>query len=157
MPPGGLGLAIDRHRRRAYNAGMSAAGDTRLANAHSDSGAAPYATTIHVGRHEVIADEPAALGGADAGITPYGLLLASLAACTSITLHMYAARKGWELGAVHVDLAMARVGDEERVERTIKLSAELTAEQRTRLGEIAEKTPVTKTLKRGVAIVTTLA
>jgi len=96
------------------------------------------------------------LGGDDAGPAPYNLLVAALAACTSITLRMYADRKGWELGPVHVDVTFLREQDVERIERTIKLAPTLTAEQRTRLAEIAEKTPVTKTLKRSIAITTVL-
>jgi putative redox protein len=128
-----------------------------LATAHLESGEAKYAQTIRVGRHVVTADEPAALGGGDAGATPYGLLLASLAACTSITLRMYAERKGWELGHVRVDLVMTRAGDVETIARTVHVAATVTAEQRARLAEIAEKTPVTRTIKRGTAIETTFA
>ena len=133
------------------------ASDARLATAHLDSGTAPYEQRIRIGKHELVADEPAVLGGADAGPPPYGLLLSALAACTSITLRMYADRKGWELGAVHVNLVMVREHDEERIDRTIKLAPAVTPEQRARLAEIAEKTPVTKTLKRGTPIHTTLA
>jgi putative redox protein len=129
---------------------------TRLATAHLTSEAARYAQRIRVGHHELVADEPVALGGGDAGIAPYGLLVASLAACTSITLRMYAERKGWELGEVKVDLEMTRDGDAETIARTIACGAALSDEQRQRLGEIADKTPVTKTLKRSIAITTTV-
>lgn len=124
-------------------------------NVHLDSGIAPYEQHLMIGRHAITADEPASLGGADAGPAPYGLLLAGLAACTSITLRMYADRKGWTLGKVHVDCAFERQGDEESIRRTIKLASGVTEEQRARLAEIAEKTPVTKTLKRGTPIHTT--
>ena len=129
---------------------------TRLATAHLVSGAARYEQHIRVGHHELVADEPTALGGADAGTSPYGLLLASLAACTAITLRMYAERKGWELGTMRVDLEMVRDGDVERIARTLELAPALGADQRARLVEIADKTPVTKTLRRGVEITTTL-
>jgi putative redox protein len=128
----------------------------RIASAHLDGGTEKYAQTIHLGRHTVMADEHASLGGADVGATPYELVLAGLAACTSITLRMYADRKGWELGPIHIDLAIAREGEGERISRTIKLAPTVTAEQRARLAEIAEKTPVTKTLKRGTPIDTTV-
>jgi putative redox protein len=131
--------------------------DTRLATAHLVSGVAPYEQRIRIGHHELVADEPSALGGGDAGASPYGLLLASLAACTSITLRMYADRKGWELGPVRIDLEIVRDGDTERIARTILLAPALTSEQRTRLAEIAEKTPVTKSLRRGITILTSLA
>lgn len=123
---------------------------------HIDSGDKPYAQTIVVGKHTLIADEPASAGGADAGPAPYGLFLAGLAACTSITLRMYADRKGWQIEPIHIDLVMTRDGDVEKIERKIRVADTVTAEQRTRLGEIAEKTPVTKTVKRGTQIVTTI-
>ncbi len=128
----------------------------RLAVVHLTSGAAKYEQRIRAGRHEVVADEPPSLGGADAGLPPYGLLCASLAACTSITLQMYADRKGWDLGQVKVDLEMTRDGDVERIARTIEVGPQVTAEQRARLTEIADKTPVTKTLRKSVEIATTL-
>jgi putative redox protein len=127
-----------------------------LASAHLDSGTAPHAQTNRVARHTILADEPAALGGGDAGPAPYGLLTAALAACTSITLRMYGDRKGWQLGPIHVDVKMTREGEAEHIERTIVLAEAVTAEQRARLGEIAEKTPVTKTLKRATEIRTTV-
>jgi putative redox protein len=128
--------------------------DVRVGSAHLDSGTAPYEQTVRIGRHTLISDEPAVVGGGDAGPAPYGLLAASLAACTSITLRMYADRKGWQLGPVHVDVAVVREGDTEYMQRTIKLS--VSAEHRTRLAEIAEKTPVTKTLRRSLEIRTTV-
>jgi putative redox protein len=130
--------------------------DVHLATVHLDSGNAPYAQTIRAGRHTLAADEPAALGGGDAGPAPYGLLLSALVACTSITLRMYADKKGWQLGPVHVDASMFREADGERIERTIKVASGLTDEQRAKLAEIAEKTPVTRTVKRGTPIATTV-
>jgi putative redox protein len=127
-----------------------------LATAHLASGTAPYEQRIRVRGHEIVSDEPVASGGADAGASPYGLLAASLAACTSMTLRMYADRKGWPIGHVEVEVTIQRDGDAETIARTIKLAPELTAEQRTRLGEIAEKTPVTKTIRRGTPITTTI-
>ena len=130
----------------------------RIAHAALDS-ATGYAADIHTGRHHLTADEPTAIGGTDTGPAPYQLLLAGLAACTSITLRMYADRKGWSLGAVHVELDFFKEADEaaSKIRRVVKFSEPLSAEQLTRLAEIAEKTPVTKTLKSGVAIETTFA
>jgi putative redox protein len=134
----------------------SPATELLVLTAHLESGAAPYAQRVQVGNHVVPSDEPASRGGADAGPSPTGLVLAGLAACTSITLRMYADRKGWELGTVHVDLKLLRTGAAERIERTIRLGAALAPEQQARLLEIADKTPVTKMLKAGLPIATTL-
>ena len=101
-------------------------------------------------------DEPASRGGGDAGASPTGLLLAALAGCTSITLRMYADRKGWELGTVKADVKLLRVGDKERIERSIWIERELGPEQTTRLLEIADKTPVTRLLRSGVPIATVI-
>jgi putative redox protein len=120
------------------------------------SGATNFEVELRAGRHELLADEPAVLGGADAGPSPFQLLLCSLAACTSITLRMYAQRKGWPLAAVEIDLRYTKEGEAGHIARTIAVDGELSAEQRTRLAEIVEKTPVTLALKSGVAIATTL-
>ena len=113
-----------------------------------------YAQQIRAGRHRFSADESKTSGGADSGPTPYSLLLASLGACTSITLRMYAERKGWELGTVQVDLDFAREDEKEVIRREVRFSASLSEEQRARLAEIADKTPVTKTLRQGAQIET---
>ncbi|HVR63565.1 MAG TPA: OsmC family protein [Polyangia bacterium] len=120
-----------------------------------------YAQRIQVGRHALVADEPVSNGGADSGPSPYALLLSSLGACTSITLLMYARRKGWTLGEVEVSLRMQKDlennGQGDRIERTVSFSAPLSEEQRARLAEICEKTPVTRTIRAGTPIATTLA
>jgi putative redox protein len=114
-----------------------------------------YAQTIESAGHHLTADESVAAGGTNTGPAPYGLLLASLGACTSITLRMYADRKGWALGEIHVSLRLRRSAEGgDQIERDIRFGAALTPEQVTRLGEIAEKTPVTKTIKAGAAIQT---
>ena len=125
-----------------------------MARAHGEIGLEDYKVAIRAGRHDLTADESPALGGADAGPSPYELLLAGLVACTSITLRMYAERKGWPLTGVHVDL-LYRVDDgHARIERKMTLEGPLDDAQRARLAEITEKTPVTLTLKRGVEIET---
>lgn len=124
--------------------------------AHLDSGLALYEQRVKVGHHTVTCDESVSRGGGDLGPSPTGLLLAALAGCTSITLRMYADRKGWELGSVKVDLKLFRVGDQERIDRAIQIESPLAPEQTARLLEIAEKTPVTRVLKTGVQILTRL-
>ena len=117
-----------------------------------------YATSIDAGGHKIIADEPPSNGGADAGPAPYDLLLASLSACTAITLKMYADRKRWPLARATVELHFTRDADKsERIDRVLHLEGDLSDEQRARFAEIAERTPVTLTLKRGLPILTTLA
>lgn len=125
-----------------------------VATAHLESGVAPHAQQIKVGHHVVTSDEPASNGGGDTGPSPMGLLLAALASCTSITLRMYADRKGWDLGTIDVDVRLLRAAAAERIERTLRFGAELTTERQMRLLEIAERTPVTKTLRAGVPIAT---
>ena len=117
-----------------------------------------YAQRIQAGHHGLTVDEPVGNGGTDSGPSPYGLLLASLGACTSITLQMYAQRKGWTLGQVQVALRMLKGegGEGEQIERLVSFGAALSDEQRTRLAEICEKTPVTRTIKAGTPIATQL-
>jgi len=113
-----------------------------------------YAQQIETAGHHLTADEGTAAGGTDTGPAPYGLLLASLGACTSITLRMYADRKGWQLGDIHVALRHQKSDAGDQIERDIRFGAALSEEQRTRLAEIAEKTPVTKTIRAGATIQT---
>jgi putative redox protein len=126
--------------------------DGPLAKVHLDSGTVPYQQRIRAGQHALSADAPKALGGGDTGPTPFGLLTAALASCTSITLQMYAARKGWDLGPIGVDVTFIVEGEKQRTERVITFDPKVTPEQRARLAEIAEKTPVTLAYKRGTPI-----
>jgi putative redox protein len=118
-----------------------------------------YSQQIVSGHHRLTADEPAARGGSDSGASPYELLLGSLGACTSITLRMYAGRKGWELGKITVGLRYTAGSETEKahIERRLSFSKPLTEEQQRRLIEIADKTPVTLTLKAGLTIDTSIA
>jgi len=148
-----LPSSLRQAAERARVAAMSQIASVQVGS--TDSG---FVQTIRSGAHTVTADEPVSNGGTDAGFAPYALLLASLGACTSITLQMYAQRKGWTLGAVQVALRMMKGQDVEGdlIERSVHFSAPLTEEQRARLAEICEKTPVTKTIKQGTAIATTV-
>jgi len=112
-----------------------------MAHAHATIGTAHYAVRIDANGHALTADEPAGNGGADAGPAPYDLLLASLAACTAITLRMYADRKEWDLKSLSVDLRYFREEGAERIERKLSFEGELDGKQRARLADIAERTP----------------
>ena len=113
-----------------------------------------YRTEIEVGGRAIVADEPPALGGQGAGFAPYDLLLASLGACTAITLRMYADRKGWPMESLEVGLRL-HGGEEKRIARTLTITG-LDDDQKARLADIAERTPVTLTLKTGLPIDTRL-
>ena len=127
-----------------------------IARARASLGAENYRVAIRAGHHDLVADERPFLGGRDAGPGPYEYLLSGLGACTAITLRMYAERKGWDLDSVDVSLRFMQGETGQRIDRTIAVQGELSKEQRARLADIAERTPVTLTLKTGVEIVTTL-
>jgi uncharacterized OsmC-like protein/alpha/beta superfamily hydrolase len=136
----------------------------------------PFLNHVVVGRHRLLADEPESVGGFDAGPSPYDLLGAALGACTSMTLRMYADRKGVPLdrvtvavthGKVHADdcaecsaneLLSGRSGMIDRFERVVTVDGDdLTEDQRTKLLEIADKCPVHRTLEASSSIVTRLS
>lgn len=120
----------------------------------------------HGTRHHILADEPRAYGGTNQGLSPYGLLSAGLAACTSMTIRMYARRKAWPLDHVSVDVSHDKVhaqdaemgiGDKiDEWKRRISLTGPLDASQRQRLLEIADKCPVHRTLERSSTVITEL-
>jgi putative redox protein len=134
----------------------------------ASTGAGPFDQIMLDGRHSLRADEPAAAGGSDAGPGPYELLLMSLGSCTSMTVHLYAARKKWPLEQVVVRLRQEKVHVQDcadcekpdamvhRIEKTIELIGSLDEEQRKRLREIADHCPVHKTLTSKIVIETVL-
>lgn len=132
------------------------------------AGRAGLMQRVSSGKHEWVADEPTALGGEDQGPDPYALLLASLGTCTSMTLRVYADRKGWPLEAITVHLEHDRihaedcrdcdtkVGKVDRIRRRLELEGALDEEQRARLVEIADMCPVHRTLTSTITVETTL-
>ena len=118
----------------------------------------PYTTRVTARGLELIADEPTDHGGQDLGLRPHELLLSGLAACTAITLRMYAARKQWPLEAVDVRLRYSRRdGSGTTIVREVVLEGALDADQRARLLEIAEKCPIHRLLTGEVVIETSAA
>jgi len=121
-----------------------------------ENGLGRYQQTIQVGAHQLLADEPADMGGGDAGPAPYDFLLAALGACTSITLRMYAERKALPLTRISVALRHEKIEIDgkaiDRIEREITLEGDLSDELRTRMLEIAEKCPVYRTLSSQMQI-----
>jgi putative redox protein len=116
-----------------------------------------YVHEITTAGFDLIADEPVRAGGQDAGPAPYDYYLASLAACTAITLRMYAQKKGWELGRLTVDLVLRKdEAGKATVQRTLSSDSDLDEAQWARLLEIVANTPVTKTMRDGATIETTL-
>ncbi len=131
-----------------------------------ETGAGRFAQKIAAGPHALRADEPVEYGGDDTGPGPYDLLLAALGACTSMTVRMFAERKGWPLDRVSVTLAHEKIhakdcadcetreGRVDRIVRRLALEGNLDGAQRARLFEIADKCPVHRTLTSEVSIVT---
>ncbi len=104
--------------------------------------------SVQVRDHQVLVDELPESGGEDAGPDPQELLAVSLASCTAITMEMYAARKGWDIGHVEVDVQYtpAERGCPTRFDLVLRLPDDLPAEQVERLQVIAAKCPVHRTL-----------
>ena len=127
-----------------------------IATAGVTSSSVAYRQDIRTGNHTLVADEPPDHGGQDAGPAPYDLLLAALGSCTAITLEMYAAKKGWRLGQLRVDLTFFKNREgESRIERVLHVTEPLDEEQWARLIDVAGKTPVTRRLLGGTPISTT--
>jgi putative redox protein len=134
----------------------------------TETGDGKFAQTINVGRHWLRADEPPSVGGDDSGPTPYQLLSASIGACTSMTMRMYANRKKWSIGKISVRVHHEKIhasdcatcetveGKIDRIEREIHIEGDLTDEQRDRLLEIADKCPVHRTLHSEVVVTSRL-
>lgn len=119
------------------------------------TGQGKYQQKMQAGPHVVTADEPRSLGGDGTGATPVSLLLGALGSCTAITVRMYVDRKEWPLEGMEVFLTHEKQGDRDHISREIVIHGpQLTAEQRQRILEIADKCPVHKMLS-GSADITT--
>jgi uncharacterized OsmC-like protein len=128
--------------------------------------AADFPQKIEIGRHRLAADEPVSFGGSDTGSSPYDLLLAALGSCTSMTIGLYARKRGWPLKDITVSLRHSKIhardceeceteeGRVDRIELEIHLEGTLSEEQRAKLMEIAEKCPVHQTLTSEINIKT---
>lgn len=133
----------------------------------AESGAGKYTQEIIAGGHRLIADEPRPFGD-DAGPSPYDLLLSALGACTSMTIRMYADKKGLPLEQVRVSLRHSRIHAKDcaecetqqrmvdHIDRDIELIGDLDEEQREKLLAIAERCPVHRTLTSSVHVSTSL-
>ncbi len=130
--------------------------ETKINQVTASAGPMPFTTTIRAGNHTFVCDEPASAGGSDKGPKPHDILLASLGACTCITIRMYASRKGWDLKEVTADLRMERSIENgiqtTHITESVSLTGNLDPEMRARLIEIGNRCPVQKTLGPAVQV-----
>lgn len=123
---------------------------------------------IQMGNQSFVIDETGLQEGANTSPDPYDYIMSALGACTVITLHMYASRKGWPLEKAEVTLKHERLHKKDcedcevkdaklnQVTKTLTLTGNLTAEQRQRLEDISSRCPVQKTLEAGIEVRTIL-
>jgi putative redox protein len=134
-----------------------------MAHATAIIGTTNYEVAITAGHHQFNADEGADLGGRDVGPSPFELLCSALGACTAITLRMYAERHNWALHRATVELQHEKIPSADgtsmidHLQRTIYLEGDLIEEQRHRLLQIAERCPVSETLRHPAIIDSILA
>ena len=125
-----------------------------MRDVHVVSDGSKFGQDITIGEFRLRADEAADKAGGDTGPEPHEILLSALGACTSMTLRLYAERKGWPLTAVQVRLTGAPADGKYAITRHITMAGDLDAEQRARLLDIASKCPVHRTLTGEVLIET---
>lgn len=126
-----------------------------------ESGVGKFQQNISLGSHHLVADEPVSVGGLNTGPAPVDFLGIALGACTSMTLRMYAERKGWEFGRIRVDVIHTKIEDSEgggdkkdQFTRNLSVEGNISQEQRDKLVEIANKCPVHKIMSKPSEIVT---
>ena len=126
----------------------------------SETLAGKFQLTVRSGEHTLFADEPESVGGLGSGLSPYELVSAGLAACTVMTMRLYANRKGFPLERATTSVRHEKVADimpPDRFTRTIVLDGPLSDDQRARILEIADRCPVDLTLVRGSDVQTELS
>lgn len=126
-----------------------------------ETGQGRFVNAVRIGPHRMLADEPVSVGGDGLGPDPFEYLLAGLGACTSMTIRLYAERKGWPLLRVAVRVRhaarLSAGADRDVFERIIHLEGDLSEEERARLLDIAERCPVSRTLAAGSTVQSRLA
>lgn len=116
-----------------------------------------YGQRLRQGAHELLADTGEKTGGGGAGMDPHALVAAALAACTGMTLWMYAERKGWPLTDAPVEVDLRHEGGRTVVQRRVRLEGALDDAQRQRLRDIADRCPIHQLLTGEVEVHTELA
>lgn len=120
------------------------------------SKSSPLGQDVTIRQFHLVADEPLAVGGNDAGPSPFEWVLAGLGACTAMTIKLYATRKGWHVDHITIDLNLQKVEHHQLIRTNLQLEGTLTSEQRQRLLEIADRCPVHRLLIAGAEIQTVL-
>jgi uncharacterized OsmC-like protein len=139
----------------------------------AETGNGKFQNSVAVGHHQLLADEPASVGGLDSGPNPYDFLAIALGTCTSMTLRLYAEHKQLDLGRLTIivthgkvpvehcqdcgNATEGRAGKIDRFERLISVEGGIDAALAAKLIEVANKCPVHRTLGSGVAVVTRVA
>lgn len=114
------------------------------------------AVTATNGQHQIVSDVAASLGGEDAGLNPHELVEAALAACTTLTIELYAKRKNWDVSKMVVEVKIVEETKEaSRIDRKITFGPQNSPEERQRITEIANKCPIHNLLESKITIVTT--
>ena len=161
-----IGTWVQRYFEQRDNPMLETKGEQLVA--HLNLVEDNFTTSIQTKKHNFIADEPASIGGDDFGPSPYDYLSAGLAACTVMTLKIYAQLKKWDLQEVFVyishakkhsdelELDMEKSGYLDHMSKKLKFVGNLDEKQKIRLKEIASKCPVHKTLQSEVIIETEL-